>query len=174
MSFEIPGIPPLRDVLSVVRHIQEAGGEQLVGLEIDDLSLLQNSLPRKLFALFNRRRDFRVEVPQVPPIVVEITRDRGESPLNAQLADISAGGCAMLFDPKHAPSVGDDVQLSFRLPDSDHQYRLTGTVRIAREFAKFMRCGIEFEDARAKQQTPQQKRIAQYVMQRQRDDLRTM
>ena len=144
LSFEIKGAEPIVDIVSHVRHAREGNNEQVLGLEIADWRELHERLPRRVLALFNRRRDFRVEVPRVPPTSVSVRVGEQVETLSAQLLDISANGCRIRVDPRQAPKVGDEVFLDFHLPDGDFEYHLGGKVRSLTWRDQFAECGIEF------------------------------
>lgn len=164
MRFELSGadaIPPIRGVL---RNVRDDAAGLVCGLEIIDWRTLHAKLPPRLFSAFNRRRHFRVDVPQLAGIEVKVTQQDGEQG-SAVLANISLGGCQLMFATGSAPETSVRLQLRFSLPGSDYSFDLAGTVRSAAEGKNAIRCGIEFETLQARPE----KEISQYVMQRQRE-----
>jgi c-di-GMP-binding flagellar brake protein YcgR len=172
LSFELPGLPIIDDVLAEVRHVRDEPSEQLVGCAIVNWERFQETLPERVFALFNRRRDHRVELPHNPPVQVEVAVQGGGSPLLARLADLSLHGCALLFAPGRAPKRDDTLTLSFCLPDADYEYRLTGRIRSLTGVGDAIRCGFEFRHERSRDDLAQQQRILLFVTRMQREETR--
>jgi PilZ domain len=172
LSFEIPGMPLVPDVLAEVRHERLDQGERLIGCAIVNWERFHEALPERLFGLFNRRRDHRVDLPHHPPVQVEVFVAGGGSPLLARLADISLGGCALLFAPGRAPKLADELELSFCLPDADYEYRLAGRIRSVTGVGDAIRCGFKFRHDRTRDDIAQQQRITLFVMRMLREETR--
>ncbi len=167
LSFEIPNLEPIHDILAVVRNERDRADRRIFGLEIFDWRRLHDSLPPRFFATFNRRRDYRVS-PETETGVEVVLVQSGHA-TRAALSDISMSGCLLLFQPEGAPKLGDNVQLEFRLPGLETNFRFSGTVRSESEFRNRVRCGVEFEANDSREFKAQQVEISRYVMQRQRE-----
>lgn len=170
LSFEIPGLRSIDDVLAEVRHVRTEQGERFIGCAIINWERFHEALPERMFALFNRRRDRRIELPHTPPVQVEVTVQDGGSVLLARLADISLHGCALLFAPGRAPKLDDTLELSFCLPDADYEYRLAGRIRSLTGVGDAIRCGFEFRHERSRDNVAQQQRILLFVTRMQREE----
>ena len=94
--------------------------------------------------------------------------------VTAHLKDISVSGLALLVDLEAEDALGelDVIEMSFRLPTSDKDFRLVGSIRNRELVNEHVRYGVEFDDKRSKYFPRQQDEIFAYVMHRQRAALR--
>lgn len=172
LKFVIQGIDPLTDVNAVVRNERDQSGSRVFGLEIIDWRRLVKQLPSRYSAAFNRRRHFRVKVPDKPPTNVEVTRIEGGDVLGATLSNISIGGCLLAFSAAEHPNKGERVRMQFKLSDTASDFDLVGQIASEFEDDGTMRCGIEFDGTATIGFNAQQQVISQYVMDRQCEMLR--
>ncbi len=168
LRFESPGIEPVSDIVAFVRNTRDASGERVFGLEIANWRGLHARLPPKLFSLFNRRQHYRVDVPQAPPVLVEVADHRTHEKYSARMCDISVGGCLLQFEGGDVIRAGDTVSLEFSLPASEYRFNLVGICRSNFQSGEFLQCGFAFETGGPEFNT-QQQHISQYVMHRQRE-----
>ena len=158
------------EVPAVIRHFRADAQKIIIGLQITAWERMAEALPPRLFALFNRRKSFRVELPKHDR-QASVTIVSRPAPIEAELLDISTGGCSLMFTNGMVPE-DDDIAVEFKLPGDQFEYRLHGIIR-----ARFTRdgrasCGVEFVASRSRDFVSQQERIAQFVMGLQRQQLR--
>ena len=165
LSFAIPGLSELTGVLSLVRNERIVGNQRIIGLEIAESEELETTLPSRLFALFNRRRHRRIDLQTDQPVPVSV-RLEGDVAISARLADISTSGCGLLLETGRDLELGNDICLSFQLPDGNYPYHLGGVVRTRSRVGTAIRCGIEFGKSDSPGYIEQEQNITSFVMQR--------
>lgn len=173
LKFVIQGIDPLSDIGAVVRNERDQDGSRVFGLEIIDWRVLVKQLPSRYSAAFNRRRHFRVKVPDKPPTKVQVSEVDSGSEMSAALCNISIGGCLLAFSESEYPKTGERVRMQFKLPDSSSDFDVVGKIASEFEADGTMRCGIEFDGTATIGFNAQQQVISRYVMDRQCEMLRT-
>jgi hypothetical protein len=169
LALEIPGLSRLADVLALLRHERNVAGGRVFGLEVFDWNRIQDALPRQLFALFNRRRNHRVDLPRDPPVIVSVTVDATKPQHQAHLLEISASGCAILLAVDCELEDDDELILDFGLPASTFRYSLIGRIVTNSILGQSRRCGIEFLHTHSQEFIAQQDRILEYVQSRRQE-----
>lgn len=139
---------------------------------------LKSQLPAALFRLFNQRKTFRVEPDEKAPIKARVTACRSdageasaeeifEGEIVATIQDISSTGIALLVDQQGevALAAASLVEVTFTLPTHPRPIRLEARIRHRRIVQNMIRVGLEFVDG-------EQESIIEYVMLRQREELK--
>ena len=104
-------------------------------------------------------------------VTVKACRDEGgtvdDREITCQLQDISGTGIALLLDQESevALAAATRLQISFNLPNNPRVFMLEAWIRHRRVVANKIRVGLEFVDG-------EQESIVDYVMIRQREDLK--
>ncbi len=123
---------------------------------------------------FNRRDAYRVIPADTQPVLVEVTPPDASTVICRAL-DVSAGGVAVPVagTPLAALEPGAaTLELTLRLPGSPRPVELVGRVRFAGEEEGAQRLGIAFDEDRSRGFAAAQDRVIDYVMKRQREELR--
>lgn len=164
--------PQLRRPIDVrVRALSRVDEDDIHRYDFDYVNQneLKSLLPGALFRLFNQRKAYRVEPDEKTPISVTVKtcRDDGVREIICQLVDISGTGVALLLDQdaEVALAATDEVALTFNLPNYPRAFRLEARIRHRRVVSNRIRVGLEFVDG-------EQEAIVDYVMQRQREELK--
>jgi hypothetical protein len=173
LRIEAPGVEPVNDIIALVRNERDDDGKRVFGLEIVEWRTLAEKLPARYFASFNRRRHFRMNVPDKPPINVAVVASENNAVITATLVNISIGGCLLACPVDEGPQTGDRIRIKFSLPALPHELSFAGAVMSRNVAGEISRCGIEFEDTTSKDFQAQEELILRYIMERQRESLAT-
>lgn len=138
---------------------------------LEDFELL---LATRVGRHFNRRDAYRVAPADTQPVMVDVTPANG-APVTCRALDVSAGGVAVAvagtpLAPLEASSAPLDLKLG--LPGLPRPVELVGRVRFAGEIDGVQRIGIAFDEDRTLGFHAAQDRVVDYVMKRQREELR--
>jgi c-di-GMP-binding flagellar brake protein YcgR len=158
-----------------IQHRAEEEGFRRYGFRFLDEKQLHAELPSALLELFNRRRALRVTPDPESPIAVVLEGPRGSPRAEGRLADVSAIGVGVSLDPDAESALAniDRVVVSLALPGAGPPVTLAGRIRYRRLAGAEIRYGIAFDPGQSQDFTREQDRITRYVMERQRDLLRT-
>lgn len=129
----------------------------------------------------NRRLAFRlepdVEAEGTPLVYVRMVSDPDRDPVICELVDVSADGVALIW-PSRAEVERDeesDLLLTIYIPEMPPAIRFRGRVRYAIPSApRGVRLGIAFVGEEEGSFEEEQSRLVTYVMQRQRQQIRTI
>jgi len=158
----------------VVNSVQAIGRKEdlrHIGLAFTDKEGLHAQLDAGFWKYFNRRRDYRVTPEKPRPRVQLHWRDRE---LTGVLTNICMRGLAVAFPPSTQVLLlpGVDVAAAFQIPSTEDQLSLKGQVvhRVVKQGSP--RIGIILDHPATPSSQEAQDQIHEFVMKRQRDELR--
>jgi len=167
-SFELP---------VMVRSVRDIRGGVRVGFSFDQQSAFGVQWPESMRALFNRRGAYRVEPrprEEVPLLIRADYGDRGSITLRGKLADISLTGARVLLnDALEDIELPLKVRATFLLPQTQIRVMISAILRNSYGDNKHQ-AGLQFLEDNSPRFGINQKEIREYIMQRQREDLRRM
>jgi len=145
------------------------------GVEFVDPGSLQNKMPPRLLSAFNRRRAFRVTPDSSEPIEATIVRSQGGIRVELPVINVSASGVGLIArkNDDQLLMAGDEVLVSFSVPDVPGVLRMVGIVRYSQKQRGGVRYGVEFDREKTAMFKQQQKVVQTYVMNQQRKMLAT-
>jgi len=163
------------DIEATVRKFayDPASGISRCGLEFCHRVRRDSILFSTLFAIANQRGAARIEPDSKNPVAIALKLPDGFQ-AEGTIRDISATGVGVVVPGSlEGADVGQDtVDVIFSLPDADGDVDMSGTIRHKKLDFDATWVGIEFNEQDESRTDLQQKKIVDYVMQRQRDLLK--
>ena len=159
------------DALVVSRSDREHGRHY--GFDFLQRGVLEDSLNKRLFRLFNRRGQVRLPM-EACPAAIRAEGTKTPKTYKVMLSDLSAGGLALLA-PREAERElrrVSDVQVRFRVPELDRTLQVIGRIRSRRASVDGVLYGVEFDAGRSRRFSDIQALIVGYLRKREREIMR--
>jgi len=167
-SFELP---------AVVRSVRDIRDGVRVGFSFDQKSVFGVQWPESMRSLFNRRGAYRVQPRPREEMHLLIRADQGDKgslTMRGKLADISLTGARVILDePLVAEDLPMKVRATFLLPQTQVRVMISAIMRNSYGTNQHQ-AGLQFLEDNSPRFGINQKEIREYIMQRQREDLRRM
>jgi hypothetical protein len=161
------------EVQAKVQARSELDDSRRFGFAFEDPAALRKRLNGGLLRLFNQRKAFRVELGTGSQTAVRIRTDGPEA--LGRLLNVSADGVAVLVDPQVEAQLSDVVSVSvaFQLPGDDEALIFRAVIRNRAQMkgGDGVYYGLELDRTSSSDFIAQQRRLVDYVMQRQGESL---
>lgn len=152
-------------------------------LRFERLAEQRGPLRDGLHSLFNRRREYRVDVPIADSVEVTLSgrcpdpragAGSLERSARGRLRDVSFGGLGLRVSPKDERPLAacERLKVSFRTPGSQQLVRFVVNVRNRRLVEDEVHYGTEIDVDESPRAAAHQETLAEYVMTRQRELLK--
>jgi c-di-GMP-binding flagellar brake protein YcgR len=154
----------------VVARVQD-GEVCKVRFQFQDPERLDALLHPSAWRVFNRRQSYRVAPRQSERIDVAVGwKDKKRIGV---LVDVSVSGIAVRipWSGDEPLARGEPVAVGFRLPECETPIVAVTSLRNVSEEKGFARWGLEFDVRHSKGWVPKERRIVEYLMRRQREEL---
>jgi c-di-GMP-binding flagellar brake protein YcgR len=157
----------------VVRRMEEKG-HRTYAFRFTNHHRFEGHAPEEIYRLLNRRGSFRVNPPEEEPIDITLKPEEGGPLVRARLIDISATGLGARtsVDVEATLVATLRVTVMVALPTHPDPVSVPGIIRSRVLAGAHVRYGIAFDFAASDHAESKQNAIIDYVMRRQREELR--